>query len=190
MKSLHLLLLTAMLVSLSVSCHLDKSGSDKEFSQPTDVQGVSCSYVVNFDDGKMKSCVLAREDTLSGQPLPEGTIVFFSHDGVMESCFLQQDTEIQGHLCKGHADNWQTAFYPSGKLKLAWLAKDETIQGIPCASAKIWRAFFGGGAGTYFYENGNLAGCKVARDTTIGGQSFERGDRISFDQSGQLTTKK
>lgn len=187
MKLLPLLLLAAMLVSLSVSCRIDKSGSDESFSQPTDVQGVSCSYVVYFDDKKMKSCVLAREDTLSGQPLPEGTIVFFSHDGVMESCFLQQDTEVQGHLCKGHSDDWQTTFYPSGKLKLAWLANDVIIQGTPCLAASIWN---GRSAGTIFYENGNLAGCKVARDTTIDGHSFERGDRISFDQSGQLTTKK
>jgi antitoxin component YwqK of YwqJK toxin-antitoxin module len=193
MKLLPLLLTIAMLFMWGVSCETEDAGSKKrseEFAQPTDVEGVSCSCVVYYDDGKMKSCVLAREDTLSSQPLPEGTIVFFSREGVMESCFLQQDTEIQGHLCRGNRDNWQTAFHPNGKLKLAWLGKDEVIQGIPCAAASFWRAVFGGGAWNSFYENGSLASCKLADDTIIEGKSFKKGDRVTFDQSGQLKSEK
>ena len=190
MKPLAPMTLIAILIMAGISCETHNGGSrktDESFAQPTDVQGVSCRYVVYYDDGKMKSCVLARVDPLSGQSVPEGTIVFFSLEGVMESCFLQQDTEIQGHLCKGHSDNWQTSFYPSGKLKIAWLAKDQIIQGVPCLAASIWN---GRGAGTYFHENGNLASCKLARDTTIEGQNFGRGDKVHFDKDGKLVRGK
>ena len=189
MKLFAILTFSFLIIALCENCRDTGSGSkktDETFVQPTDVQGVSCSYVVYYDDGKMKSCVLAREDTLSGQSLPLGTIVFFSRDGVMESCFLQRDTEIQGHLCKGRSDNWSTAFHPNGELKLAWLAKDEIIQDVPCASVSFWKDAFGSGAGTYFFADGKLRGCKLAQDATVGGLSFRKGDHVAFEENGKV----
>jgi antitoxin component YwqK of YwqJK toxin-antitoxin module len=137
-----------------------------------------------YSNGKLKTCTLARGDTLSGQPLAEGTVVTFTTDGVLDWCFLQKDAEIQGHLCKGQGHGWMTCFYPSGKLKLAWLGRDEIIQGIPCAEYSFWADAFGGGAGTYFHENGNLKRCKLARDLAIGGRALKKGTWAAFDEKG------
>jgi hypothetical protein len=30
-----------------------------------------------------------------------------------------------------------TTFYPSGKLKQCWLAKDQVVQGVPCMNGGI-----------------------------------------------------
>jgi len=90
-----------------------------------------------YRDGKLRSCTLAREDTLSGQPLPAGTVVHLTNEGHLDWCFLQQDTEIQGHLCRGKGHGFMTGFHPNGRLRIAWLARDEIIQGIPCAQYRF-----------------------------------------------------
>ena len=47
-----------------------------------------------------------------------------------------------------------TKWYPDGTLRLAWLAEDEIIDGIPCSKFTWITAVFGGGGGTYFHANG------------------------------------
>jgi hypothetical protein len=59
-----------------------------------------------------------------------------------------------------------TFFYPSGKLRLCWLAEDQVVQGLPCmAAAGFWGTLFHyGGAGTSFHENGKLHSCTLSKD--------------------------
>ena len=58
-------------------------------------QDVSCSNKIEYyQNGNIEFCTLSSEDTLSGQPLPGGTGVHFTEDGVFNWCFLQQDTRI------------------------------------------------------------------------------------------------
>ena len=115
-----------------------RSGDNKQTAERisqeyAEIQGIaSVGPFEYYQDGKLKSCTLARKDTLSGQPMPAGTVVHLIHDGTLDWCFLQQDTEIQSHLCRGEGHGFMTGFHPSGQLKLAWLARDEIIQGIPC----------------------------------------------------------
>ncbi|TFH00876.1 MAG: hypothetical protein E4H13_06300 [Calditrichales bacterium] len=103
---------------------------------------------------------------------------------------------IQGHLCRGEGHEFMTAFYPNGQLKTAWLAQDETIQGIPCAKFKFLSAVLGWieGSGkngsTVFYENGLLLYCELSENFTIEGRRFRRGDALRFDQEGKLVAKK
>lgn len=166
---------------------VSSSSSGQTLTEPVDIQGVSCQgHVEYYSNGRLKTCTLAREDTLSGQPLAEGTVVTFTADGVLDWCFLQKDTEIQGHLCKGQGHGWMTCFYPNGKLKLAWLGRDQVIQGIPCAEYSFWADAFGGGAGTYFHENGNLKRCRLANDVTVDGHLLKRGDQAAFDENGKF----
>ncbi len=153
----------------------------------TQVQGISCrGHVTYYPNGVIKMCVLASEDTLAGQPLPEGTTVSFDKDGLKEWCFLPHDTEIQGHLCKGGGHDFQTVFYPNGKLRVAWLGREEVIQDIPIAEYSFSSDVFGGGAGTYFYDNGNLKRAKVATDITVEGRSVTKGQVVVFDENGKL----
>lgn len=138
--------------------------------------------VMFYSDGTINACWLSRETTLYGQSLPEGTGVFFTTQGALNYCFLPRHTLIQGHLCKGRGSNYMTGFYPNGTLRVAWLARDEEIQGIPCAS--------GFNIGTFFHENGKLQSCSLFRDVTIQGNVFRKGTQISFDRDGGLIVRK
>ena len=78
-----------------------------------EIQGVSCTGSVEYyQDGKLKSCTLGREDTLSGQPLAPGTVVNLRPDGSLDWCFLQENTMIQGHLCRGSGHGFHDRFSP------------------------------------------------------------------------------
>ena len=56
-------------------------------------QDIACSDETEYyQNGYIEFCILAREDTLSGQSFPAGTGVHFSENGVFDWCFLQQDT--------------------------------------------------------------------------------------------------
>jgi len=154
-----------------------------------EVQGVSCfGSVEYYQDGKLTCCTLAREDTLSGQPLPAGTVVHFTPDGYMDWCFLQQNTEIQGHLCRGEGHGFMTGFHPNGQLKNAWLARDEAIQGIPCAKYRFMSVLFGGGENTTFYDDGRLRYTTLAEDITLDGHKLKKGEEIRFSKDGRLVT--
>jgi antitoxin component YwqK of YwqJK toxin-antitoxin module len=165
--------------------------SSQTITGETDIQGVACTGRIEYyPNGKLKSCVLAREDTLSGQFLEGGTVVAFNNDGLLDWCFLQKDTEIQGILTKGESHGFMTGFYPNGKLKMAWPAKDQMIKGIPVKEWSFWSDAFGGGAGTFFWENGNLKRCKLGKDFIIDEHNFKKGDVVNFDESGKLVLKK
>ncbi|MFH1688006.1 MAG: hypothetical protein ABIE70_10880 [bacterium] len=161
----------------------DQSGNVEE------IQGVACiGRIEYFTDGTLESCVLGRQDTLFGQILPESTTVTFRPDSTLRWCFLPHDIEIEGHLCRGEGHGFTTGFHPNGRLQLAWLARDEVIQGVPCARFVFaWlRPFVGGGEGTYFHDNGRLASGYLAKDHTIGGRLIEKGTLVRFDRNGQL----
>jgi hypothetical protein len=162
-----------------------------------EIQGISCvGSVEYYQNGKLTSCTLGREDTLSGQPLPAGTVVHLTTDGYLDWCFLQQNTEIQGHLCRGEGHGFMTGFHPNGQLKTAWLAQDEIIQGIPCAKFQFltallgWIEDSGKDGSTRFDENGLLRYCALSKDFTIDGQRFKRGDAMWFDKDGKLIKSK
>ena len=154
-------------------------------------QGIACSNEVEYyQNGYIEFCILAREDTLSGQILPEGTGVHFSENGVFDWCFLQQDTNIQGHLCRGSGHNFMTSFYPNGQLKTGWLANDEIIQGIPCSKFRFMSAIFVSfhckSGQTSFHENGALQYCELSEDIIIEGKSYKKTDSVRFDPKGNL----
>lgn len=157
----------------------------------TYIQGVPCQGYVNYyQNGKLQSCILAREDTLLGQPFPAGTRISFAADGTLDRCFFPHNVQIQGVNCKGTGiDGYQMLFYPNGKLRLAWLAQDQEIQGVPCMEASFWADAFGGGVGVSFHDNGILARCKLSQNCIMQGRSFKRGQHVSFDNQGHIVAK-
>jgi hypothetical protein len=151
------------------------------------------TQIVFYEDGRLRNCRLrAAGAVLSGRPLPKGTLVWFDGGGRMRNCLLPEDTLIEGHLCRGKGDNWSTGFYPNGQLRLAWLARDEEIQGVPCLAAAgvlrtIGKAIAGREQGAVsFHPNGNLAAALVSRECAIQGRAFKRGELIRLDRDGNV----
>jgi hypothetical protein len=79
-----------------------------------------------------------------------------------------------------------TGFHPNGQLHTAWLARDEIIQGIPCAKYRFMSRLFGGGERTLFDENDRLRFCTLSDGVTIAGQVLKKGDKVMFDKDGKL----
>ena len=146
-----------------------------------------------LEDGRLRECHLdAAGAVVSGRPLPRGTEIVFDGNGRMRNCLLPENTVIEGHLCLGRGDNWSTGFHPNGQLRLAWLARDEEIQGVPCMAAggvlrAIGKAMVGRNqGGVFFHENGNLSSALVARDCIVQGRAFKRGELIRLDRDGNV----
>lgn len=146
-----------------------------------------------LEDGRLRECHLdAAGAVLSGRPLPKGTEVVFDGNGRMRNCLLPEDTLIEGHLCRGKGTNWSTGFHPNGRLRVAWLARDEEIQGVPCMSTggvlrTIGKALVRRNqGGVFFHENGNLSSALVARDCIVQGRAFKRGELIQLDRDGNV----
>lgn len=163
--------------------------------ETTEIQGVSCTGRIEYyTNGKLEFCSLAREDTLSGQPFPAGTGVHFTESGLFNWCFLQEDTDIQGYLCRGDGHGFMTEFHPNGQVRRAYLAEDQVIQGIPCSKFRFISAVFnqihGKNGNTSFHENGQLRYCELSENFSIEGERFRRGDAIRFDRDGKLVAKK
>ncbi len=142
-----------------------------------------CFLIFSVSHAQEQKPDSAQKDSLSF--LPKEAIVYKT-EGDRVICFLSKNTEIQGILCRGHAHDWQTVFYKNGKLKLAWLARDQEIQGFPCQKASFWTEIFGGSAGVHFHENGKLKKFKLAKDMIIQGHRFKKGDIVRLDPKGKL----
>jgi hypothetical protein len=172
------------LISLGVKAHnpVIKASSGEIIKGPIEVRGLSCEVPVKYHpNGNLRSCFLAREDTLSDQPFPKGTLLFFNESGDLRWCYLSKDAEIQGHLCKGKEDGFRTKFYNINKLQRIWLAQDEIIDNVPCAKY----SYFSRNDVT-FHENGRLQSCKLSQDFTIGQITLKKGDDITLDDQGNL----
>jgi hypothetical protein len=173
-----------VLISLGIEAHNPeiKTASGEIITGPIEVQGLSCEASVKYHpNGQLRSCILARDDTLSGQPFPEGTRLAFTESGDLWRCYLSKDTEIQGHLCRGEADGFRTLFYSVSKPKRIWLARDEIIDNVPCA-----RYHYFSRNDVTFHENGRLQSCKLSDDFTIGEKTLKKGDDVTFDEKGNL----
>ena len=154
------------LISLGVKAHnpVIKTAGGEVITGPLEVQGLSCQVPIQYHpDGKLKSCILARDDTLSGQPFPEGTRLAFTETGDLWRCYLSKDSEIHGYLCKGDKDGFRTLFYSVDKLKRIWLARDEIIDNVPCARYDYFSR-----NDVTFHENGRLKSCKLSDDFIVG----------------------
>jgi hypothetical protein len=143
-----------------------------------------------YDNGNIEFYILEHEEIVNGQLLPSGTGIHLTDTGVLDWCFLEDDTKIQGHLCRGNGHGFMTSFHPNGKLKTVWLAEDEIIQGIPCSKFRFLSAVFAGIHGktgqTSFYENGQLKYCELSRDFIVNNKTYKKGNALKFSANGEL----
>jgi hypothetical protein len=159
--------------------------------EPKEVQGVPCTTRVWYQpDGKLKSCVLARETAFGTLTLPAGSQVYFDAELRPATVFLPGDTVIEGHLCIGEGHDAMTVFHPNGRLKFCNLRNPETIDGIPCQKSTAWIWMTHHGAATTFHDNGKLSNCLLFADVTIEGQTFKKGKHISLDREGKVVARR
>lgn len=155
----------------------------RRLSRPTDLQGFRCAadYAWFYPGGALESCRVERDTPFGEARVGAGSWIFLRSDGKPWSVFLRHDTKIGQSTCMGSAmgrEGSSTVFFPSGKLKLCFLAADQEIQGVPCAHGGFFSGMFGGDVSTEFYENGELHACRAARAVTVRGKRFARGERV------------
>ena len=119
-SSLALLLFLLALQAPVPSTFAEITGTltEVELDTPTEIDGIPCKKeALLFPDGKLEGCLLARDTTVSGHLLPEGSWPYFDPPGVLKCVFLNSDFEIQEYLLRGEGHNYQTCFHPNGRLK-------------------------------------------------------------------------
>lgn len=163
----------------------------RHLGQPAEIQGYPCAagYAWFYDGGALNSCRLARDVSFGEARAGAGSWIYLTSDGKPQSVFLRHDTRIGPATCMGSAmgrEGITTVFFPSGKLKLCFLADDQEIQGVPCVHGGFFSELFGGDASTKFYENGELRACRLSRAATVRGKRFARGARVEFDEQGRI----
>ena len=164
-----------------------------KLKQDTEIQGYPCAkgYTWFYADGKLSECAVSQETQYGDALIPRGSVIYLTPDGRTEIAMLQHNTEIADVKCSG--GNWllgpsegaMTSFYPSGKLKLCYLAGDQMVQGVPCRHEESILGVAYGIAVKHpndpdieFYESGKLKSCTLTKD--FGGK--RRGEHF---QQGQ-----
>jgi hypothetical protein len=84
--------------------------------------------------------------------------------GAYSELTLVSSVRCSGGGLLGPAEGSVTVLYPGGKLKLCYLAGDQVVQGVPCASGGLWKATVGHDQAVEFYENGKLKSCRLSQD--------------------------
>ena len=156
-----------------------------KLTQATEIQGYPCAkgYAMIYPSGHLASCSVSRETVFGEALIPAGSIIDLESTGKPKGAMMAHNTVIAGVKCSGGnrllgpSEGAGTGFYPSGKLKICYLAGDQSVQGVPCMTAGFI-GLFGDGArrdgGAKFYESGKLQSCTLAKD--YGGK--RRGDRF------------
>jgi hypothetical protein len=162
----------------------------RDLKSPQEFRGYPCApgYAWFFADGNLESCTLSRAMAIGEVMAPRKSWITLSPEGAPRFVWLPRDSAVKGYPCRGGAPehSYSIALYPNGKVKTIWLAADTTVDSVPCMRAGFVADVFGG-VETDFYENGKLKACKAARDVTIGGRVFRRGDRIRLDEKGSAS---
>ena len=97
------------------------------------------------------------------ETFPNGSI----HDAV-----LVRDSNIQGLACAG---GHSVVFFPSGRLRLAWLSRQTLVGGVYCAPGIV-----------YLHEKGTLLNAKLAVSLKFEGMTVPAGARVTMDEDGRM----
>jgi len=157
----------------------------KSLHGPTEIQGYPCAKGIAwfFDDGHLNRCTVTREIPFGEARIPAGTYIALNPDGTPNFIQMSHDAPILGMTCQGGSwlgpgEAGVVAFYPSGKLKVCYLAGNQTVQGVPCAAGGLLASLHGVDPGVLFDESGKLRGCKLAKDYGM----WKRGERFTQDK--------
>ncbi|MDR0842253.1 MAG: hypothetical protein LBP68_02410 [Acidobacteriota bacterium] len=148
--------------------------------------------------GELKAFYSSAPIEFHGDTFPTGTWIGLKADQRIATVVFPEDTTIQGYRIRGgYADEVKvdsygialnfslknlppsiTQFYPDGQLRIFNSRKDVMVQDIPCMGNSF--------VDIRLRENGELQGCTVARDVTVGGVSLNAGEGTQRNAQGQL----
>jgi hypothetical protein len=149
--------------------------------EETELDGLPCRrWVWWYEDGRLDNVELATDLELQGHAFPAQTRVFFDRQGRLAHAWLSRETLIDGLPCRG---KWKidTAFHPNGRVRAFFPPDTLEIDGIPCAASVFHPV--------YLHPDGRLRQCKLARDVTLGGLTFERGEVLRLDEEGRVSER-
>jgi len=146
----------------------------RHLDRATEIQGYPCAkgYAWFHSDGRLDSCTLDAQSAFGVALAPAGSWIRLTPDGKPLYLGLARNTRILDSVCVGGGalgpqEGFTTAFYPSGKLRLCWLAGDQVVQGVPCRGAGgFFTAVTHGGRNptAKFGEDGTLQSCTLSKD--------------------------
>lgn len=156
---------------ICTSAAVAQEAEHRRLDQPVVIQGYSCDRgdAWFYRNGKLNRCVVSRDSVFGEAWVPDGSIISLRPDGAPLRVMLLHQTEIHGVRCAGAgllgpAEGSVTEFYPSGKIRLCFLAGDQAVQGIPCATGGIWKAIVSREFPIEFAEDGKLKSCGLSAD--------------------------
>lgn len=148
----------------------------------TEIRERPCArdWVHLHPNGELALFRLQRDLALPVLKLPANTWVFQNISGILTGCAFPNDTEVQGLLCRGTGGSKgsQVTFYESGRLKGFFAAKPTRIDGVLCDTGLIKGHI-------ELHENGRLKSCLLAEDLKRDNQTFTKGNRVWFDETGK-----
>jgi hypothetical protein len=137
----------------------------------TVIQGYSCAkdYTFFYTNGKLERCTTSQEAQYGEALIPRGSLIYLKPDGSLWGVglvhsMLIHDVQCDGGGFLGPSEGSSTGFFPSGKLRVCYLAKNQVVQGVPCAHQGILASLKGPDSGVYFHEDGRLRSCLLAED--------------------------
>ncbi len=93
-------------------------------------------------------------------------------DGSVHDATLARDMLFQGLPCAGGRS---VVFFPSGRLKLAWLSCPAAVGPVVCSPGIV-----------YLHESGALLNATLAASHPFAGQVVPAGARATLDEEGRL----
>lgn len=146
--------------------------------------------------GGVAEAVLGAQAEVRGQVLPAQATLFFDSAGRVRHFWLLAEATLQGHRLRGmgtaYSGHLGHMLHANGNLRAAWLAGEEVIDRIPCASRLpvfrgAWHAVrLGAQAMVWFHPDGRLRQAMLARDATVQGRAFKKGEVVSLRKDGTL----
>jgi hypothetical protein len=150
---------------------------------PEVISGVMCgetrgASAAFYPSGALESCPLARDTALGWHRLSAGTWIYLTEAGELRRAWLPRDTWLDGHVCRGTGyKGWSVEFHENGRLSVCFLARVEEIDGVPCEKGTFWKELRGSTM-VRLSDAGVLRQCKAARDFTLDGIRYRKGQRV------------
>jgi hypothetical protein len=143
----------------------------KFLHEPTVIQGYPCAKGIAwfFADGHLQKCTVTRDIRFGEVAIPAGSWITLTEDGKPYFVQMPHNAPVLNLMCEG--GGWlgtgeasTVSFFPNGKLKTCFLARDQLVQGVPCSHGGLFSAFSNRNYVVLFYESGKLRQCLLAAD--------------------------